>query len=194
MTEATTTAPEAVAAPQDTVTLPDGSTVKFSARDKVKKMSYSLDDGTIMIRFVFRNGTVKESEFLPTNPILVRAAQHGLDQKIGDEFAKLDDVEDCIVAFEEMCERLQAGEWVAERESNGLSGVSLLAAALIRVTGKPRDEVLAKVKELPPKVKAAMLSHPPIAAEVAKIKEERAARSKKPAEVVDVSAVMAQFD
>lgn len=147
----------------------------FGERQKVKKESYIKDD-SIVIRFVFRNGTVREHVFPLTSPLLHRAAMHGLDQKFGDELAGLYDVEDCIEAFDELSQRISQGEWSERRQSTGLSGTSLLAQALSEVGNMPIDVVKGRLAKLSREQKNLLAKQKDVAARIIQLKAERAAR------------------
>lgn len=184
--------PQAAATPREAITY-GNQTYEFAARDKVKKLSEVREDGAVVIKFLFRNGEAREAIFAPGHPVLGRAAQHGLDQKLGDDFAGVADIEDCIEAFEQMAERLQAGEWTAPAAAGSASGVSLLAAALMELTGKTKEQVRDALKALTPKVKSALSEDPAVAPIIGRIKAERESRRKTPAETVDTAGLLASL-
>lgn len=162
------------------VQMEDGSVVEFTEKMKVKKQSFiDSNSGDLVTKFVFRNGAVRTHVTAADDAMVARLALHGADQKFGDEFAGLDDVEDCIQAFEEMSARIARGEWSEKRSSDGLAGTSLLARALVAVTGKTIEEVKTRLGALDAKTKAAMAKQPKIAQAIAEIKAARDA--KKPA-------------
>ena len=167
----------------------DGATYEFGEKAKVKKQS-STDGSKGVVKFVFRNGAVRSTSFDPSHPLFVRLAQHGADQKIGDEFAGLDDPEDCVAAFEQISERLQAGEWTEKKQSEGLAGTSMLARALAEVTGKPLAEVKAKLAATPKEMKAAIGKQKAVAEVIERIKAERDERK---GTKVDAEAALAAF-
>jgi hypothetical protein len=154
----------------------DGNTYEFSEKAKVKKQSYITDDGVIVTKFVFRNGAVRTHKTSMGDALVARLAMHGADQKFGDEFAGVDDVEDCILSFESMSGRLARGEWSERKAGEGVAGTSLLARALAEHTGKSLDEVKAKLKDADPKVKAAAARQPKVAEIIARLKAERDAK------------------
>lgn len=167
----------------------DGQTYEFGEKAKVKKLS-SINGSSVVVKFVFRNGAVRQTQFDASHPLFVRLAQHGADQKIGDEFAGLDDPEDCVVAFEQIAERLQGGEWTEKKQSEGLAGTSMLARALAEVTGKPLAEVKAKLASTPKEMKAAIAKQKAVAAVIDRIKSER---DEKKGSKVDADAALAAF-
>lgn len=154
----------------------DGQSYEFGEKAKVKKQSYVTDDGVIVTKFVFRNGAVRTHMTQPGDKMIARLAAHGADQKFGDEFAGVDDVEDCVLAFESMSSRLSKGDWSERKAGEGVSGTSLLARALAELKGRPLDEVKAKLKDADPKVKAAAARQPDVAAIINRLKAERDAK------------------
>jgi hypothetical protein len=173
------------------VTGEDGNVYEFSEKAKVKKQSYITDDGVIVTKFVFRNGAVRTHKTQPGDALLKRLAMHGADQKFGDEFAGVDDVEDCVLAFDSMSGRLARGEWSERKAGEGVAGTSLLARALSEHTGKSLDEVKAKLKDADPKVKAAAARQPKVAEIIARLKAERDA--KKGVTAVDAEAAVSEI-
>jgi len=155
----------------------DGVNYEFSERQKVQKQSSVLSNGDVLTRFIFRNGEVREHLTEAGSPIYARATLHGLDQKFGDEFAGETDVEDCVEAFEQLSERLAAGNW-SERKAEGVSGTSMLLRALIEHTGQDKESLKAKLKTKTPAQKKALSNQADIARIIARIKAERAAGSK----------------
>jgi hypothetical protein len=153
----------------------EGITYEFSERQKVKKTSTILESGAVLTRFIFRNGEVREHVTERDSAIFARAAQHGLDQKFGDEFAGEQDVEDCIEAFEGLSEQLARGEW-SEKKAEGISGTSLLLRALIEFTGKPKEVLKAQLKTKSPAQKKALSAQKDIAKIIARLKEERGSK------------------
>ena len=168
----------------------DGKTYEFSARSKVKKDSYIAPDGSIVTKFVFRNGQVREATLPRDSNLFAKAAAHGMDQKYGDEFAGLDDVEDCIEAFDNLAARIGRGEWSEKRVSDGMAGTSLLVRALAEVSGATVDQIKAKLSAIDPKQKQALARQTKVAAVISRLKAERDAKKGK---VEDADAALAEF-
>jgi uncharacterized small protein (DUF1192 family) len=165
----------------------DGSSFEFGEKAKVKKFA-GVVDGTPEVKFYFSNG--EKRTFLCPEELVAKAAAHGLSQKIGDSFAGVTDVEDCVAAFDEMAERLGKGEWNAEREVSGsASGASVLARAIAELTGKTLDEVKEKLKTVPAKAKVQMRSNPSLRPIIERMEAEKA----KKGEPVDTDSILAQF-
>lgn len=187
------TATEAATAPSATevrtVTMDDGRIVEFAGKRRVLKASF-IDEasGEIKSRFDFENGETRT--FTVPASLLQRFAAHGAEQKLGDCYAGLKDTEDCIVAFDELVERLNKGEWAAARESSALAGASVLIKALVEHTGKDAEKIKAYLSTKTQGEKLALRNSPNLAPIVQRIESERAA--KKPA--VDTAALFAELD
>lgn len=96
---------------------------------------------------------------------------HGTRQKIGDEYADLDTVEDCMEAAREMDDRLAEGKWYADKQS--FKGVSIVMKALIKAYGISEDEARAFLKPLTPAEKSALKTSPELRKFVEEIEAER---------------------
>lgn len=128
----------------EAVKMDDGRTVDFAGKRKMLKDSVFNEDGSIAIRLDFRNGETRL--FALPEALLAKFAAHGAEQKLGDETSGLEDVEDYVLAIDELTERLNAGDWSVKKENNGLAGTSILARAVQELTQKPMAEVLAMLK------------------------------------------------
>lgn len=129
------------------VVLTTGETLSFPGVQKMMK-SDSLADGEATVRFAFRNGEVREFVFGKHAPLLMRLAIHGARQKIGDEAAGIEDVEDMVEAVDSMIRRLEAGEWGAERQAgNSFAGASIVIRAVAEVRGSTIDEAKAFIEK-----------------------------------------------
>lgn len=170
------------------VTMSDGSTLEFSDKAKVQKLS-RVDETGIHVIFGFRNGTLKTYTMKDDDPLIWNSAMHGLNQKFGDAFAGEASVDDCVLIFEKVADNLTQGKWVTTREGDGMSGTSDIIKALVAVTGKSVEDVKAKLATLDKDQKAALRVQPAIAAKIAEIK------AAKPAKKVnaDGEAVLAAF-
>jgi hypothetical protein len=123
----------------ETVTMEDGRIVEFAGKRKLLKSSTVSAEGSVSVRLDFRNGQTRTFT-IPGN-LLAKFAAHGAEQKLGDEIAGLDDTEDCVMAMDELIDRLYNGEWGVKREANGMAGTSVLARALCELTGKTREQI-----------------------------------------------------
>jgi len=123
------------------VKMSDGSTVGFTGKRKLVK-EVIIDDGSVTIRLLFRNGEIRVFEVPPT--LALEFIGHGASQKIGDETAGIKDIDDMVVAVDDIITRLNRGEWSAQRAAgDGFSGASIVIKAICEVTGKSVDAVKA---------------------------------------------------
>ena len=135
-----------------------------------------------VLRFAFSDGTNLEVDPAKLPESIRRCAMfHGLAQKIGDSYAATKSVEEAAENAMALYERLEAGEWVGERESAG-PRISLVLLAIVRVkeqAGQPLDE--AGIAERAAKLKAdkafrdGAMANPAVKAAFAAIQAERAA-------------------
>lgn len=175
------------------IAMDDGRIVTFAGKRKLLKSSEVREDGTVAVRMDFRNGRV--ISFVCPGDLIGKAAGHGLEQKFGDETAGLDDVEDMVLAVEELAERLTSGEWNTKREAgNGLSGTSVLVRALVEYLGgkKTVEEVKAYLKPKSQAEKVALRNDPNVKPIVDRIEAEKAARASGK-EKVDTGALLAEL-
>jgi hypothetical protein len=119
----------------------DGRTVEFAGKRKLlKEVIIDTEKKTVSVRFDFRNGETRT--FAVPSVLALDFAGHGASQKIGDETAGVDDVDDMVVAVDTIIDRLQKGEWSAERAAgDGFSGASVVIKAIVEVSGKTVEEV-----------------------------------------------------
>lgn len=171
-----------------TVTMDDGRIVEFPGKRRMQKTSNETADGDLQVRLDFING---ETRLFTLHPDLIgKFAMHGAEQKLGDEISGLDDVDDAIMAIDDLMDRLNTGEWSIKRESSGLAGASVLARALIELTGKHATAVKADLKSLSQAEKNALRDHPKLKPIIQKLEE---GKKKKPATVHDSEALLAKF-
>jgi hypothetical protein len=134
--------------------------------------------GQVAIRLDFVNGETRT--FSIPESLMQKCAAHGAEQKLGDEIAGLDDVEDCILAIDELMERLERGEWAVKKESNGMAGTSVLARALHEHSGKPIAAIKDFLSKKTQAEKVALRQNASIAPIVARLESEK---TKKPSTV-----------
>lgn len=97
---------------------------------------------------------------------------HGAKQKLGDEYADLDTVDDCLEAARELDSRLAEGHWGTERK--GFAGMSLLMRAIVKVYGISEEEARAFLKPLKPDEKAALRASPELKPTIDAMEAEKA--------------------
>lgn len=170
-----------------TVTMDDGRIVEFAGKRKMAKEAIFGKDGSIQIRADFVNG---ETRFLTLNDkLLAEYAAHGASQKLGDEIAGIEDVEDAVMAIDELLDRLHAGDWSVKRAGAEMAGTSVLAKALIEVTGKAPADIKAFLSGKTQAEKLALRQNPKIAPIVQRIEAEKASKK----EVVDTEALLSEL-
>lgn len=117
------------------VTLTTGEVVEFTERQRTLKSS-TLENGHATVKFAFKNGEVREFAFNKHHDLLMRLAIHGALQKIGDETAGVEDLDDQVAAVDAVIARLERGDWGAERSAgNGFAGASIVIRAIAEAKG-----------------------------------------------------------
>lgn len=119
------------------VTMTDGRVVKFPGNRKTDK-TITVSDDSVSVRFDFFNGetrTISSTELAPA--LMLQALGHGIAQKAGDEYSGVKELDDMVLAVDEIFGRLRAGDWAAAREAgDSTSGASIVIKAIMEVTGK----------------------------------------------------------
>jgi hypothetical protein len=133
------------------VTLSDGRVVDFVGKRKMLKDATAGEDYAQVV-FDFVSGATRTAKVVLGDKLLFRLAAHGLAQKVGDETAGEESVDDMVVAVDAMLERLAKGEWGTERKAgDGFSGASVVIKAIMEATRGsakfPEGMALAQVKE-----------------------------------------------
>ena len=169
----------------NTVKMTDGSLVEFAGKRKMLKTSTIHEDGSITVRLDFSNGEFRI--FKPRADMLPRFAAHGAEQKLGDEIAGLDDLDDCILAIDELVGRLTEGNWGITRDSNGMAGTSVLARALSEHSKKDISEVKAFLAGKSQAQKVALRTLPALVPIIARLESEKVRKAKV---VVDTSGML----
>ncbi|MCE5190890.1 MAG: hypothetical protein LLG08_03900 [Actinomycetia bacterium] len=134
----TTTATEAKAAKKATVyldvTMTDGRVVKFPEKRKTDKTILEDAAGKAYgVRFDFVNGETRTLKFDELSETLcLYACGHGIAQKAGDEYSGVPEVDDMVLAVDEIFTRLRAGDWAAAREAgDSMAGASIVIRAIM---------------------------------------------------------------
>jgi hypothetical protein len=171
----------------ETVTMEDGRIVDFAGKRKLLKESFVDADGAVKVRLDFRNAA---SRLFTVPPAMVgKFAAHGAEQKLGDEIAGLDDVEDCVLAVDELIDRLYNGEWTIKKEGNGLAGTSVLVKALCELLGKPADVIKAQLKTKSQAEKMALRNNSKVKPIVERLEAEKLSKGTK----VDTDAMLGEL-
>lgn len=174
------------------VLMTDGRTVEFSgslgskrARKILKETI--LEDDRVGIRMDFRNGETR-TYWCPQGMVL-RFAGHGMEQKYGDEAAGENDIDDIVIAMDEMNERVQNGEWYVRREGGGFAGTSILLKALVEISGKSVDEIKSFLKGKSQGEKLTLRNSPKVKPVVERLESEKLAKSAK----IDTDVLLAEI-
>ena len=171
----------------ETVTMQDGSIVEFAGKRKLLKSSSVSADGKVSVKMDFRNGPTRV--FTVPDTLLAKFAAHGAEQKLGDEIAGLDDIDDCVLAVDDLIDRLYNGEWGVKREANGMAGTSVLARALVELTGKTRDQIKTFLSAKTQAEKVALRNSAKVKPIVERLESEKAQKGSK----VDTDALLGEL-
>ena len=172
----------------ETVTMTDGRVVDFAGKRKLLKESSVNADGKVQVRLDFRNGETRL--FTLPDALLNKFAAHGAEQKLGDEIAGLTDTEDCVLAVDELIDRLYNGEWSVKREANGMAGTSVLVRALVEHTGKTVEQIKQFLNGKSQAEKVALRNNPKIKPIVERIEAEKASKKAN----VDTDAMLGELE
>ena len=171
----------------ETVTMEDSRIVEFAGKRKLLKSSSVTPEGKVAVRLDFRNGATRL--FTVPDNLTAKFAAHGAEQKLGDEIAGLDDTEDCVMAIDELIDRLYNGEWGIKREANGMAGTSVLARALVELTGKTREQIKDFLAGKSQAEKVALRNSAKVKPIVERIESEKAQKGSK----VDTDALLGEL-
>lgn len=123
------------------VAMEDGRTVSFAGKKKMLK-EVVVGENSVQIRFDFRNGMSRL--FTPRGDMALQFIGHGASQKIGDEAAGEESVDDMVVCIDDVIGRLNNGEWTSRRAAgDSFSGASIVIKAICEVTGKSVEDTKA---------------------------------------------------
>lgn len=170
----------------ETVTMQDGRVVDFAGKRKLLKES-SVENGVAQVRLDFRNGETRL--FTIPAAMTLRFATHGAEQKLGDEIAGLEDTDDCVIAIDDLIERLYNGEWAIKREGSGMAGTSILARALVEHTGKTAEAIKTFLSTKTQAEKVALRNNPKIKPIVQRLEDEKSSKNTK----VDTDALLGEL-
>lgn len=183
--EATPAAPAGkTKATVEKVKMSDGREVDFVGKRKLLKESIIEEGQPPAVRLDFRNGETRLF-YLPDS-LLFRFAAHGAEQKLGDETAGEDDVDDMVLSVDELIERLNKGEWSIKREGGGMAGTSVLIKALVEFSGRTVEQVKEFLKNKTQAEKMALRTSEKLKPIVERLEAEKVAKGAK----VDVNALL----
>lgn len=172
----------------ESVTMDDGRVVEFAGKRKLLKESF-VENGAVKVRMDFRNGETR----LFTIPASLsdKFAAHGAEQKLGDEIAGLEDLDDAVLAIDDLMDRLNKGEWNQKREGGSMSGTSILARALAEHTGKSMEEIKVFLGKKTQAEKVALRGNPKVKPIVERLEAEKAAKG---ISKIDTDSLLGELD
>lgn len=176
-----------------TVTMDDTRIVDFPGKTRLLKES-SADSTDLVVRMDFRNGETRTFRTphglgdidTKAKAFLVRAAGHGLEQKFGDATAGVPNIEDAIEVVDQLMDRLNKFEWnVVSAGGNAMAGASVLARALVEVSGQPIQMVREMLANMDKKTKDALRVDAEVAPVIKRLEAEAAAKAAARGKVVE---------
>lgn len=159
------------------VEMEDGRIVDFTGTRKILK-SFEIDDENQVVTACldFRNG--RSIKCVVPASLNLRAAAHGVLQKLGDEAGSFkDSLDDAFTAVEVMSERIAEGLWNAEKSGETISGQSFLVQALMELRSKSLQEVKDFLKDKTKAEKLALKMNSQILPIIKRLEEERAIKA-----------------
>jgi hypothetical protein len=111
-------------------------------------------NGKVQVLLDFVNGETRT--FVVPDSLINDFIGHGAEQKLGDEMAGIDDLDDAILAVDTLIENLNKGEWRQKGDASGMAGTSILLKAMVEYTGKTTELVKEFLKDKTPAEKAAL--------------------------------------
>ncbi len=172
----------------ETVQMQDGRSVDFVGKRKMLKETIISDNGQVSVRLDFRNGETRL--FTISDELKDKFAGHGAEQKLGDETAGEEDVDDMCLAVDDLIDRLNKGEWSMKREGGGMAGTSVLLRALMELSGKTVEQVKEFLKPLKQADKLALRNSPKVKPIVDRMEAEKVSKASK----VDTNALLAGLE
>lgn len=145
--------------------------VKFGKTDRIIKLAWPKENPTAVL-FVGRSGRIFKADF-SRYPDAIKSVMvfHGTKQKLGDEYADLDNEDDCFEAVISLDERLASGKWDADRQ--GVAGISVLMKAVMKVFGLSETDARSYLKPLTKAEKDALRICPELKPTIDEIERER---------------------
>lgn len=165
------------------VSMPDGRVVEFAGKRKLLKETL-IEGNDVSVRLDYRNGETRLFK-VPTE-LMLKFAGHGAEQKLGDETAGVEDVDDMVIYVDELMDRLSKGEWSTRREGSPFAGTSVLLRALVQLSGKTVEQVKEFLTGKSPAEKMALRNSPRVKPIVEKLEAEKVSKASK----VDAEALL----
>ena len=170
----------------EVVKMSDDREVSFLGKRKAIKSSDYVD-GKVQVRIDFRNGVSKL--YIIPEQHTAKAACHGMEQKFGDSYAGVEDIDDMIDCTDKVAENLEAGDWSARVEGSGIAGSSVLARALAELTGKTLSDIKVWLKPKTQADKMALRASSKLKPIIDRLEAEKVAKASK----VDTSALLGEI-
>lgn len=170
------------------VAMSDGRTVTFKGKRKLLK-STVIEGTRVGVRLDFINGETRL--FWVPEALLLQFAGHGAEQKYGDATAGEKDVDDAVLAVDDLDTQIQRGEFNAKRESGGMSGVSVLLRAIVEMTGQPAEFVKAQLATMSHGDKMVLRNSSQLKPIIDRLEAEKAAKAG--GGKADTAALLARF-
>jgi hypothetical protein len=142
------------ATPVNTIRMTDGRPVDFPGKRRLQKSWTVNQNGKVQVLLDFVNGETRT--FVVPDSLINDFIGHGAEQKLGDEMAGIDDLDDAILAVDTLIENLNKGEWRQKGDASGMAGTSILLKAMVEYTGKTTELVKEFLKDKTPAEKAAL--------------------------------------
>lgn len=174
------------------VQMDDERKVEFVGKRKMlKETLINTETGQVQVRVDFVNGETRLFT-LPTT-LMAQFAGHGAEQKLGDEVAGITEVDDMVMAVDNLMDRLATGVWSAKREASGMAGTSVLAKALSEHSGKPIEVIRAFLTSKSQAEKVALRANASIKPIVERLEAERAAKAGGKKEAIDTDGLLGEL-
>lgn len=168
------------------VKMTDGRTVEFVGKRKMLKETL-IENGQVGVRIDFRNGETRT--FWIPSELRDRFAGHGAEQKYGDECAGIEDVDDMVLAVDDLDSRIQKLEFTKQREGGGFGGTSVLLRALVEFSGRTAEQVKEFLRDKSQAEKMALRTSAQLKPIVDRLEAEKASKAAK----VDTNALFAKL-
>lgn len=176
--------------PTVSVEMTDGKIVEFPGKRKMQ-LEVNIDaEGFLDVRADFLNGETRSFTAAPSK--LQNFAKYGASQKFRDTIAGLENVDDAVLAIDDLIELLGKGEWTATRNSNNsFSGASTLQKAIMKVYGITADKAKAFLKDKTQAQKMALRNNEKL---LPVIQEIEAEQTKKVKESIDTDSLLDELE
>lgn len=171
-----------------TVTATNGKQYTFNKRVTLHKETEVLEDGSIKVTLVAKDGTVNESILNPST--VLQLAQFGAMAKLANCFHVEEDIEDAFTSVDELVAQLNAGNWTRERTKGEGKGGSMIVRAIVEVMGVPKQAAIDYLANLTMAQKFALAQTDELRPVVERLKAEKAAKKASGKNAVDTGSLL----